>query len=470
MKNDVVESCDIGSDSGAGVRVLIGGAWGFSSFSDLSRKKDACREELLRTVHSASALAAVSSRLRTAPLELAPIPNAPLHAVFEMPYEVDPFLVPIASKIALLKDFCVALRDDSGKIIIRSAGLSSGRCTKFFASTERGTRSRRYITQAFSTCAFELSVVAIDGNEVQERAGGMATAGGFELAAKLDGKTLAHNLVAEARELLMAPECEPGERDLVILPHHLGLHVHETGHAFEGDRLLGYEQTYVGGTFINEIVEQIGSYQFGSDAVNIVADATFPGGYGTFAFDDEGVPGQRFFLVEKGVIKNVLSSRETVSQINQRMGRAYFTQSSGTMRAASYTRMPLIRMTNISLAPGNETLAGLIGRVDRGLLLEGTQSWSMSEDRKNFDFGVQHAREIRNGRLGKVVRNAGYTGNNLAFWKSCEAVAAEQEAYMLNVPNCGKGMPGQTMSTGHRTSPALFRRIEVFNRKQRGGA
>lgn len=307
---------------------------------------------------------------------------------------------------------------------------------------------------------------------MQERSfghGGQASAAGFEHILALDGHELAERLVKEALELLSAPECEPGVFDIIIMPEHLGLHVHETGHGFEGDRLLGYEQTYVGGTFVNEIVSQIGSYEFGSEAVNIVADATYPGGFGTFAFDDEGVPAQRFFLVERGTIRNVLTSRETVSQINCRMGREHFRSSNGTMRASSYTRMPLIRMTNISLLGGEETLPGLIGRVKRGLLLDGTQSWSMSEDRKNFDFGIQHAREIRNGKLGRVVRNAGYTGNNLAFWKSCEAVAREEEGYTLNVPNCGKGMPGQSMRTGHRTSPALFRGVQIFNRKQRRG-
>ena len=473
VKNEVVESASIGSESGAGVRVLKNGSWGFASFSDLSRPESICRHELFAAAREALALAETSSRLRSFPLELAPLGNVPLVANYETSYSVDPFSVPISEKIALLKDACAALNDASGKIAVRTSELTSGRFTKMWAAFERGLPQRRYITQTFRSCAFELFVLAIDGDEVQERSfghGGIAHAGGLEFIHTLNVQDLATQLRSEAHELLTAPECEPGMADIIILPHHLGLHVHETGHAFEGDRLLGYEQTYVGGTFINEIIADIGSYPFGSEAVNIVAEATFPGGYGTFAFDDEGVPAQSFHLVEQGIIKNVLTSRETVQQINRRIGRNYFTQSNGTMRAASYTRMPLIRMTNISLLPGNVTLSDLIGRLDRGLLLEGTQSWSMSEDRKNFDFGVQYASEIRNGKIGRVVRNAGYTGNNLAFWRSCEAIAGEHEAYMLNVPNCGKGMPGQSMSTGHRTSPALFRNVEVFNRKQRGGS
>ena len=472
VKNDVVESVDHGADSGMGVRVLKNGAWGFSSFPDLSMKKTACRKRLLAAVREAIELAKVSARLRSFPIELAPLGNVPLIGEYETPYTIDPFDVPIDEKVNLLKMLCGALGSRNDVIRVRSSDLRSGRFTKFFAATERGLSGRRYITQTFHKCSLSLSALAIDGNEMQERSfgyGGQASAAGFEHILSLNSLELAERLVEEVLQLLGAKECESGDRDIIIMPEHLGLHVHETGHAFEGDRLLGYEQTYVGGTFISEILSQIGSYEFGSEAVNIIADATFPEGFGTFAFDDEGVPAQRFFLVERGVIRNVLVSRETVSQINRRMGREYFTASNGTMRAASYTRMPLIRMTNISLLGGTETLSQLISRVDQGLLLDGTQSWSMSEDRKNFDFGVQYAREIRNGKLGRMVRNVGYTGSNLAFWKSCEAVAQEAEGYMLNVPNCGKGQPGQTMMTGHRTPPALFRNVRVFNRKQRKG-
>ncbi len=471
VKNDVIESVNYERDSGMGVRVLKNGAWGFSSFSDLSINRIVCRKRLLAAVCEAIELAVVSARLRSFPIELAPLENMPLIAEYETPHTIDPFDIPLDEKVNLLKGFCSTLGSRNDIIRVRSSGLSSGRFTKFFAAQERGVSGRRYITQTFRACSLALSVLAIDGNEMQERSfgGGQASAAGFEHILSLNGRELAERLVAEVLQLLEAKECEPGDTDIIIMPEHLGLHVHETGHAFEGDRLLGYEQTYVGGTFINEIISQIGSYEFGSEAVNIIADATFPEGFGTFAFDDEGVPAQRFLLVERGVIRNVLTSRETVSQINHRMGREYFRASNGTMRAASYTRMPLIRMTNISLLGGEETLSRLISRVDRGLLLDGTQSWSMSEDRKNFDFGVQYAREIRNGQIGRVVRNAGYTGSNLAFWKSCEAVAQEAEGYTLNVPNCGKGQPGQIMMTGHRAPPALFRNVRVFNRKKRKG-
>lgn len=474
VKDDVLESAFSHSDSGAGIRVLVNGAWGFASFSDLSRGKSACESEMSAAVSAAAALARASARLRAFPIELAPLSNVPQEAEYETPYEIDPFAVPAQGKIALLRDLNAALSSASDLIAIRTCGMRAGRTTKLFAATERGQSARRYATQTIRECALSVSVVAIDGNEMQERAlwgfDGFAKAGGFETVLAVDKRAVAERHVAEALELIAAPECEPGVTDIIVAPEHLALHVHETGHGFEGDRLLGYEQTYVGNTFINELLDHVGSHQFASQAVNIVADATAPGGYGTFAFDDEGVPGQRFFLVERGTLMNVLTSRETVSQINQRVGRELYRHSNGTMRASAYTRMPLIRMTNISLLPGEATLADLIGRVDRGLLLEGTTSWSMSEDRKNFDFGVQLAREIKNGRLGRVVRNAGYTGSNLAFWQSCEAVAGEDESFVLNVPNCGKGQPGQSMSTGHQASPALFRGVQVYNRKQRGGA
>jgi len=474
VKDDVVESVASDSDSGAGIRVLVDGAWGFASFSDLSRSTSTCLNDIAAAVYSAVQLARLSARLRTFPIELAPLGDVPNEAEYATPFRIDPFTVPAREKIALLRDFCAALRSESDLIAIRGCSMGASRTTQLFASTERGRVARRYVSQTIRHCALHVSVVAIDGDEMQQRSlgglDGIGGAGGFELVLSVDGKAVAERLVAEALELMAAPECVPGTTDIIVMPEHLALHVHETGHGFEGDRLLGYEQTYVGNTFINELLDRIGEHPFASEAVNIVADATAPGGYGTFGFDDEGVPAQRFFLVERGTLMNVLTSRETVSQINRRVGRELYRHSNGTMRASAYTRMPLIRMTNISLLPGTATLRELISRVDRGLLLDGTTSWSMSEDRKNFDFGVQHAHEIINGRLGRVVRNAGYTGSNLAFWRSCEAVAGEDESFVLNTPNCGKGQPGQSMSTGHQASPALFRDVQVYNRKQRGGA
>lgn len=470
VKDGIVEEIDEGEDCGVGIRVLVNGAWGFSSFPLLTRSKRNLLRMAKQAVEEAIDLARASRSGRTFPLELSPIlARADGHHVFRTRYEIDPFQVSIREKTELLLTVDSALRQGSSKLVVREASLGALRVRKFFAQEEGTVRCT--IEQETLYTLLNMSAVTAQASETQQRSFGFGKnpKAGYEAILTVDIEREGRRLAEEAEELLSARECPEGIMDVIILPDQLGLHVHETGHGFEGDRLLGYEQTYVGGTFISDIFERIGSYQFGSPHVHIVADATLPNGFGTFGFDDEGVPAQNIYLVRAGILENVLTSREIVPQLNTRLGRAYFAQSNATMRASSFDRMPLIRMTNVSLLPGPEEvdLETLMRRVSRGIILTGSYSWSMSEDRRNFDFGLERGILIENGQPAGIVKNPGYTGDNLKFWKSCDGVAGLREWEVLNVPNCGKGLPGQSMFTGHGSSPALFRNVSVYNRKGR---
>jgi TldD protein len=197
----------------------------------------------------------------------------------------------------------------------------------------------------------------------------------------------------------------------------------------------------------------IGGFQYGSDKVNVVADATEPRGLGTFGYDDEGVPAQRVPLITNGILTGVMSSRETAGVIGG--------VSNGAMRADGWSKIPLIRMTNINLLPGDWRLEDLLADSDGGLYLATNRAWSIDDKRINFQFGTEVAYEIEGGKLGRIYKNPSYTGITPEFWRSCDAVCCRDDWTMWGTPNCGKGQPSQTARVGHGTAPARFRNVRV---------
>jgi len=466
MNSTVVEYPNRMRESGVGIRVLLDGCWGFASFPDLNQPMAVLESKAKKALKEAIELARVSKRVSAVRITLAPLANGPEVSHWETPYQMNPSSVTFSEKIDVLNRANASMLNASNYLSVVYSKLNFRGVDKLFASYENGTY--RFISQSFLTGGISLCVYASDGNDVQQRSYGCFgknVGGGFESIATLDIETAARSIAEEAEELLFADECPNEELDIILLPDQCALHIHETGHGLEGDRIFGYEETYIGGTYIADVFPEIGMHHFGSESVNLVADATMPGGYGTFGFDDEGVPAQKFFLVEKGILKNVLTSRETVSQLNNLLGREYFSGSNGTMRAYSFSRTPLIRMTNICLLPGTKNLEELIADVDQGIILTGSCSWSMSEDRRNFDFGLEKGILIRNGKRQKVVKNSGYRGDNVMFWHSLEEAGGESEFEVFNIPNCGKGHPAQYRPLGHGSPPALFRNVQVYNPK-----
>lgn len=239
---------------------------------------------------------------------------------------------------------------------------------------------------------------------------------------------------------------------LILDATQAALQVHEScGHPTELDRVLGFEAAYAGTSYL--MPDMLGSFRYGSEAVTISADATSPRGLGTFGYDDEGVPAQRMLLIDQGIFTGYLTSRETAARFDQPSG--------GTVRAESWNRLPLIRMTNINLEPGTSSLEEMIATTEHGVYLETNRSWSIDDRRLNFQFGTQAGWEIRDGRRVRLIRNPLYSGSTPEFWNSCDAVAGAAEWQMYGTINCGKGQPGQVIHVGHGAAPCRFRNVAV---------
>jgi TldD protein len=239
---------------------------------------------------------------------------------------------------------------------------------------------------------------------------------------------------------------------IVLDGDQVALQVHESvGHPTELDRVYGTEASYAGTSFLKPA--DLGSLRYGSELMNITGDPTTPGGLGSFGFDDEGVPASRTPVVEAGRLTGFLTSRETAARIGSGNG--------GSMRADSWNRMPLVRMTNLHLEPGEGTLEDLLGDVDDGVYMETNRSWSIDDKRLNFQFGTQIAWEIKGGKLGRMLRDATYTGITPVFWGSLDAVAGPDSWQLYGLTNCGKGQPGQSAHVSHGAAPARFRKVQV---------
>jgi TldD protein len=359
--------------------------------------------------------------------------------------------VGIEAKLTLLLEADDVIRKNK-KIKISEAFMGSYNTEKTFASTE-GT----YLEQEIVECGAGITATAIEGSEVQVRSypnsfrGNFATAG-FEWIETLRLKEHAERIAREAELLLHAKPCPSGVTTLILDSSQLALQVHESiGHPIELDRILGTETSYAGTSFLKP--EMVGSFRYGSERVHVVADATCPGGLGTFGYDDEGVPAQRVPILSQGVLVNLLTSRETAPLLRK--------ESNGTMRADGWNRIPLIRMTNINLEPGDLSLEQMIGETEDGVFLSTNRSWSIDDQRINFQFGTEIGWEIRHGKLGEMIKNPTYTGITPRFWNACDGIANKAHWQMWGTPNCGKGEPGQVAHVGHGASPARFRNVQI---------
>ncbi len=294
--------------------------------------------------------------------------------------------------------------------------------------------------------------------EVQRRSGPTSFGGnfaqaGYEFVRAIDLVALAERVGREAHQLLSAPSAPTGRMPIVLGSDQLALQVHESiGHATELDRILASEAGYAGTSWVQR--EKIGSLEYGSPSLSIVADATEPGGLGTFGWDDEGVPAQRTPLIERGRLVGVLTSRETAPVMG-------LERSGGTARAEGAHRAPLIRMTNIDLLPGDLSFEELLEGVNEGVYFETNRSWSIDDRRLNFQFGTEIGRRIVHGELGPLVRNPIYSGMTPEFWRSLDAVGDRASWHLWGVPNCGKGQPGQVARVGHGAPAGRFQNVAV---------
>ncbi len=444
IKTGRVEGVASGESEGFGVRVLVDGAWGFASSHELTTA------EADRVAGEAVRIARASATALRDPAHLDERP--PAHGIYETPIEEDPFAVPLERKIADLLAADKAASRVKG-IAFTESMYAAQREWKTFAATD-GSYTEQTITHVGSA----IEANAIDGDEHQRRSypdsGGGWQAAGYEFVRGLRLADRAEPLADEAVALLTAPQCPSGRFTVVLDPSQLYLQVHEScGHPTELDRVFGTEASYAGTSFLTTDKLDEG-FRYGSDLVTIVADATAPGGMGTFGWDDEGVAAQTVPLVQDGIFTGYLTSRETAPRIGR--------QSGGAMRADGWNRIPLIRMTNINLLPRpGMSLDEIVADTDDGLYVASNRSWSIDDRRLNFQFATEVAYEIKGGKKGRLFKNPTYTGITYEFWRSCDAVGDERSYVMLGTPNCGKGEPGQTGHVGHAVSGARFRDVQV---------
>jgi len=439
-KNGRVESVNDLETEGVGVRVLVDGAWGFACDRRLSRA--GAEEAARRAVEFARAAPSGHGRA------LAPIEART--GSYRTPIERDPFDVPLSEKV----EFCVraeaALRRPEVKV--SQCYLRAQREHKVLVSSEGVA-----VEQELYESGAGMDAIAVSDGGYQIRSfpsahGGSSAGAGWEYVEGLGLEREAPRVAEQAAALLAADVCPSGRKTIVIDAEQMALQVHESvGHPTELDRVYGTEASYAGTSFLKP--EDLGSLRYGSEHMNITADPTTPSGLGTFGFDDEGVAAERVPIVASGVLSGYLTSRETAARIGAGAG--------GSMRAEGWNRMPLVRMSNLHLEPGSGSLEELIGGVDEGIYLETNRSWSIDDKRLNFQFGTQVAWEIRRGKLGRMFRDAIYTGITPVFWGTLDSVAGPDEWRLHGLTNCGKGQPGQGAHVSHGASPARFRDVQV---------
>jgi TldD protein len=444
VKNGNLAQAGSDRSAGFGVRVMVDGAWGFAGSSRLERA------EVERTTREAVAIAQASGLATREPIVLDDSP--PAVGEYRTPFREDPFAVPLDEKLRLMFEADEAMAKVAG-VTLRTSTMEAGRERKTFASTE-GAR----IEQELLNVGAGIEAMAVDENEVQRRsypqsASGQHVSGGFEAIREMQLAANAQRIAEEAVALLDAPQCPSGVMTLIVDSPQLALQVHEScGHPIELDRVLGMEASFAGTSFLT--LDKLDRLQYGSEIVNMEADATAPGGLGTFGFDDEGVAAQKVPIVTAGRLVGYLTSRETAPIIGRR--------SMGSSRASGWNVIPLIRMTNVNLLPGSAgSVDDLIADTDDGIFVSTNHSWSIDDRRLNFQFGTEVGWLIENGRLTKMVKNPTYTGITPKFWGSCDAICDASEWKLWGVPNCGKGEPMQTHGVGHGAAPARFRGVEV---------
>jgi TldD protein len=447
-KNGKVGHASDAESQGIGIRVIADGAWGFAASKDLSRR------EVEDTAARAVAIARASAQVNREKIRLAP--EQPVTADWVTPIRIDPFAISIEQSLDLLLAIDREMRAVPG-VTLAETNMNFRREESWFASSEGSAiHQTKYSTGA------GYAAYAFAGTEIMKRSypnsfGGQWQNKGYELIEELKLVENARRVAEEAVALHKAEQCPEGVFTIILDGSQLGLQVHESvGHPIELDRVLGMEANFAGTSFLT--LDKLGSLRYGSDLVNIVADARqeHGPGLGTFGFDDEGVPAQCTPIITSGLFTGYLSSRETAHTIGA-------TRSGGTLRAEGWNRLPMIRMTNISILPGKKplTLEQLIADTEYGIYMETNKSWSIDDKRYNFQFGCEIGWEIKQGKRGRMLKNPSYSGITTEFWNSMDAICSRDEWTLWGTPNCGKGQPQQVMGTGHGAAPARFRNIKV---------
>jgi TldD protein len=426
-------------DSGLGVRALVGSAWGFFAVPDSG---DAAARS---AGTKAAEIAVASGRVPGPAAGLVPLPVASGSWANEC--AVDPLDVPLSVK----GDLMVGATGEAHR---QGADLAEGRyhiwdTRKWFVSSE-GHRIEQHVRE----CGAGISATAIGPDETQRRSypsfRGQYGTQGWELVDAMDLSAHAARIADEARALLTAPQCPAGETTLILDDEQMALQIHESvGHAIELDRILGWEAAYAGTSWLD--LSRLGNLTYGSELMNIVIDPRVPGALGSFGYDEEGTPAAPRYAVQSGQWVGVLAGRDSAAVA----GLDY----AGSVRSDGWSRLPMVRMTNVGLEPGPHSLDEMIAQTRDGIFMDLNRSWSIDDRRLNFQFGCEIGYEVKDGKLGRMLRNPTYTGIGPRFWQSMDMLSSTVVPW--GTPNCGKGQPGQTGHTGHPAAAARFRNVRV---------
>ena len=448
MRNGNFLAFDRSETSGYGVRVLADGAWGFaasSNMTDVSRTFDRALE------NARSAAQRIKSPIRLADKEV-------LKGRFESPCQIDPFEVPLAQQVALMKDLDGYL--NQAGVEQRRVRMSTVKKTILYYDSE-GAEIEKKIIDIFPS----IQVAAADADGMLQSRKylppRLGPSRGWEVMDRDHWQAEAERIVEELRLTLEAPKCPQGLMSVILMPDMMFLQVHETiGHPLELDRILGYELSFAGGSFVR--LEDFGRLQYGSPKLNARADATLINSPGSFGYDDDGVPAQDRMLIKDGILVGALTSRQMVLEANEKAGRTIFESSGGSNRACAFNRVPIERMTNINIDPGQDgSLEDIIKSTEKGVVLSGEKSWSIGSNREQFHFSTDMGWWVEDGVKKHVVKNCAYSGMTLDFYRSLSAVGDQSTWEVQYVDNCGKGIPGQVMQLGHGVPVCRFDHVKV---------
>ena len=450
-KEHRLETSATGVSVGFAVRVLLDGTWGYAS-SPL-----ATEDEVKKAAVHAIEVARASQPLQLRKFVLEDLTS--YQDRWDMPMTSDPFIVPVDDKIAKLLSINEAALKAGANYA--TASFAFVREDKFFASS---VGSRIEQTRVRTMPETEVTVIDKETGKFASRSGMAAPRGaGYDYILGYDFVGEAAKAADQAREKLRAKPSTPGKYDLVLDPTHLWLTIHESvGHPTELDRALGWEANFAGTTFCTP--DKLGKLQYGSKLMNVIADRSQEGGLSTVGYDDDGVrsEGSEFPIIKDGLFVNYQMAIGQAQLIGQK-------SSNGCAFADNWDAFPIQRMPNVSLQPNPKTctLEDLISEVKHGIYIMGNGSWSIDQQRHNFQFGGQLFYEIKNGKLGGMLRDVAYQGSTVEFWNSMDGIGDKSTYFLGGAPNCGKGQPEQTAPVSHGAVPARFRQINVLNTERK---
>lgn len=435
---------------GFGIRVLKDGAWGFASGEDVS--------EMPAMADKALENASTAALMTNQKIEL--MPKNVIKDVYKDPVGIDPFTVPLKEKVEHFLALDAAIKREG--ISFWGAKGRFYRKEVLFFDTEGAQ-----ITKLLIDVNGELYALANDPDGKQRRryhhlyydADGQTGWGCFLSPERFT--SYAPRISEELLQVCAAPQCEKEVCDVILLNNQMALQTHETiGHALELDRILGYELAYAGGSFVD--LKDFGEMQYGSPLLTARADGRIKNSPGSFGYDDDGVPAADVTLIEKGILRGAITSRQMTVEANRKTGRTLFEKSGGANRASSYNRVPIERMNNININWGNDgSLEDIIAGCENGLMMETPESWSIGSNRENFHFACEIGWKIKDGKIDKIVKCPSYRGDTLKFWNSLAKVGGRYTWRLELVFNCGKGQPNQIMRLGHGVPVCLFQNVQV---------